>query len=141
MIPAWAIRLLPYVAAIAIVLGAIMWIDHRGYQRAKADAERRQLVDAIVAERKTRRIEQGLSEAADAIYGRIGTRIDAIQVLRQTIIQPIQQGIANDPRYRDRACDLTPGVFAAINQARAATNPAAASGSVTVALPAAASAE
>lgn len=138
MIPAWILRFLPYGIAVALILGGVAWIDHRGYQRAKADAERRQLVDAIVAERKARRIEQGLSDAVAAIDGRLGSKIDAIRVLRTTIIQPIQQGIAHDPRYVDPRCALDGGVFKAINAARAATNPAAPSGSVTVALPAAA---
>lgn len=135
--PIWAIRFLPYGIAVALVLGGVAWIDHRGYQRAKADAEHRQLVDALVAERKTRRIEKGLSDAVAAIDGRLGSKLDAIRVLRTTIIQPIQQGIAHDPRYVDPRCALDDGVFKALNAARAATGAAAPAGSITVALPAA----
>lgn len=128
--------LLPHLGIALALAGAVLWIDHNGYSRAERKAEQRQLVDAIVAERKTRRIEQALGEAVAAIDGKVATRVDAIRVLRETIIQPMQKEISIETRYRDDACSLTPGVLRGIQQARGATATAGPDGSVTVALPA-----
>lgn len=140
MIPAALLRFVPHIALAFALLAGVWWLDHRGYQRAKQEAGQRQIVDAIAAERKTRRIERALGDAVAAIDANTGAKIENIRVLRQTVVQTIEKDLAHDPRARDTACALPDSVRGAINAARSASGPPGAAGSVTVALPAAAAA-
>lgn len=131
------IRLWPYAAAVAVVLAAIFWVDHRGYQRAKQDAEVAALRDEILARRRTDRIEQAMADAIAKIDGNLADRIAAIRTIRQAIQPVIERETIREPRYRDPACAVTGSVLDAINRARAATDPATAGSELYYTLPAA----
>jgi hypothetical protein len=134
----WLGRHWPTLACAAAVIGAAWYLDHRGYQRAKADAERRQLADAVLAEQKTRRIEKALVEAVAKIDANTGKRISAIDITERTIVQPtLQKEIRSEVRFTDPAAGITVGMLGALNAARAASCATAADGAVTCALPAA----
>ncbi len=115
---ALVLRFLPHILIALGIIGAMLWIDHRGYQRAVADQQR--------AEARAR---VHIAEELSKIDGNLAGKIDKIRIIRSTINNTIQKEIIREARYTDPACDLTPGMFASINSARAA------SGSITVALP------
>lgn len=142
MIPAVLLRFLPHIAIALAIISGVWYIDHKGYQRAKHDAERRQLVDAIANERKVRRIEKALSETTGELDAALGRKLDKINTLGAATLATLQKGINNDPRYRDPACALGDGVWRTLNEARARTGPGTDTGkaarSVTIELPAAA---
>jgi hypothetical protein len=128
--------ILPHVMIGLAPLAAMWWLDHQGYQRAKRDAEYRQVVDAISAERKTRRIEHALGDAVAGLATRVGSRIDAIDAEKLSTLQSMLKDFRDDPRYSDPACFVTDGVWGALDTAVTATDPARAAGSVTIPLPA-----
>jgi hypothetical protein len=104
-------RVWPYLAGAAAIIGALFWIDARGYQRAKDD--RAKADAALVAKIATEvaKIDTNLSQ-----------RIATIDTTERTVVQPtLIREIASAPRYRDPACNLTDDGLRAINTARAAT--------------------
>lgn len=107
--PAFLLRLLPYgVAALALV-GAVLYIDHQGYVRAQTEQ--------AVLERK---ISDKIGEAVVAIDAQTQARLSGIRSTDRTVLQPIiTKELASAPRYSDPACALTPGVFDALQRARA----------------------
>lgn len=116
---------LPFVVVAMFLGGVYLYIDRQGYQRAKADAEQRQLVDAIVAEKKRRATERNIVEAIGKIDGSVAEKIAAIRLIRQTI--NIDKDLRDDPRYSSASCSLSASVLSAVNRARlASANPSAA---------------
>ena len=121
-------KIAPYVGAVLLLLGAVWFLDHRGYQRAKHEAE---LADAREeASRLQMRAEidrqvQGLEGRMQKIVSESDTRlrqqIDSIEVQNRTIIQPtITREIQNGPpRLTDPGSGITPGLRDALNAARA----------------------
>lgn len=142
MMPAALLRFLPHILIVAVVLGGVAWIDHRGYQRAKADADQRALVAAAIAERKARRLEAALADIVGTLDAQLAERIAAIDVTERTIIQPtIEREIARETRLSDPALGLTDGLRKAINAAIAQTHcTTQIDGSAVCALPAMAAA-
>lgn len=132
------IRLWPYVVAVATVLAVIFWVDHRGYERARRDAQVDQLTAEILARRRTAKLEQAMTDAIAKIDGSLADRLTQIRVIRETLQPIIQRETISDPRYRDPACAITGGVLDALNRARAATDPAASASELYIPLPAAA---
>lgn len=130
------IRLWAYAAAVAIVLAVIFWVDHRGYERARRDAQVEQLTTEILARRRTARLEQAMTDAIARIDGNLSDRLTQIRVIRETLQPIIQRETISDPRYRDPACAVTGGVLDALNRARAATDPAASASELYIPLPA-----
>jgi len=130
------LRLLPYGAALAALVALYMAIDHAGYQRAQAaDAAARSIAEGAAA-RITAQIEHDLGARLDGIYTNLSGEIGGIDAVNRTIIQPvIQKEIASDPRYSDPDTGISVGMFAAINTARALSDPARAGAGVTVAVP------
>lgn len=125
----------PAFAAVAVIGGGMWYLDHRGYERATADAAARETKDALDAEQRTRRIEKALGDGLTGIDSKLGARFDNLRVLRQTIVQPMQKEIIREARYSSPDCALTDGVFGKINAARSASAITGPDGSVTVALP------
>lgn len=112
---------LPYIGGVALILSAIAWIDHRGYKRAEADAERRWQEQIAIAAAETKRIEGRLQGAVGEIDRNTGQRIDKIRIVRQTVINNLTKELSHDPRYYDREFALSDGVRENINRARAAS--------------------
>ena len=136
------LRYLPQIGIALAIVGAVWYIDHKGYQRAKEDAERRQLVSAIVEEKRTRRIERGMLDRSNDLDISLGRKLDTLNTQGAATMAALQKGIHDDPRYSSPACALGDGVWRSLNEARARTvpGPAPAASSVTVELPAPASA-
>jgi len=109
MIPAWLLRFLPHIAVALAVIGALLFVDHRGYARAQDDQKKLE-----------QRITAKISDAVDAIDKKTATRIADIDTTQRTIVQPVltREIIAN-PRLSDPALGITPAMRDAINAARA----------------------
>ena len=119
------LRFLPTILAVAAILGGMAWIDHRGYQRARNDAEAdakfERTVTALLIERAARRQEQRLVARIAAIDTALAERLGSIETTRRTNVQPvIAKELARDPSLSepDRAMSdcLRDAVNAAISE-------------------------
>lgn len=131
--------LLPHIAAAAAVLGLVWWLDHRGYQRARADiaADAARIESRIRSD--LRRSEQRLTDRLAAIDGNVAARIADVDTLHRTVIQPtVVKELTRETRYSDPAAGISDSLRAEINRALAAVACApAADGGIVCALPAA----
>jgi hypothetical protein len=120
--PPWLLRFLPHIG-IAIALGIAIWrIDAAGYNRARKDAERRELTQAILIAKAERRLSQQISEGLATLDGNAAARLSEINVTERTIVQPtIVKEIQREARLSNPAAGLTPGLLNAVNQARNAS--------------------
>src|SRR3546814_12371137 len=109
-------------------MGGILWIDHRGDERAERDAERRWQEQIAIAAADTRRREREITSAVNTIDKNTGERLKHLQVKRQTIVQNITQELDNDPRFYSREFSLSERVHHYINNARAESTAPTASG-------------
>jgi len=134
--PGWLARLLPSAALTLALVGALWWLDQRGYARAIAERDARdaallgQLRETL--RQNERRLAASIAETA-ATYEQQRATIARTQATLDTLIR---EEIARDPRLSDPAAGLTPGLFDAVNHARAAgACAAAAPGRLDCALP------
>ena len=128
---------LPQIMIGLALLFGVWMIHHKGVMAERARQEARQAHERLEAEQRARRIETALREAVGAIDSRLGDRLEALQSIRTTIVQPMQKEIQVETRYRDPQCSLTRGVLDNLNRAIDASNPiASGSGEVTVPIPA-----
>ena len=111
--PLWPVlsRLWPYLALAAAIIGATLWIDARGYQRAKDD---RAKADAALYAK----IETRLSQIDKALSGKIA----AIDATERTVNTTLIREVQSNARYSDPA-GLSAGIVRGINEARAASCP------------------
>jgi hypothetical protein len=104
----------PHVATAAGIAGLLLFgvwkIDQAGYRRAVAQIERQNAAQA-------RKIEVLLAGEIAGLDRRMAERLDAIDAAARTRSIVIEKEVANDPRYRDPRCALTPGVRDAVNAA------------------------
>jgi hypothetical protein len=123
VIPAWLPRLLPWAggcAAVLVILGAVWWIHHDGYQQATRDAEARDLKLRTELQADLRGVEQALSKRLAAIDA-VTAETQAGIAQARTIIQPtILKELTRETRYSDPAAGISGGLRAAVDRARAA---------------------
>jgi hypothetical protein len=116
----WAIirPFIPHVA-IAAALGVGLWyLDHRGYQRAKADAETRLKANAIAVAKLLRKSEARMAANMAATDADTAARVDRIETVNRTIIQPtLTKEFTREIRFSDPAAGINDGLRAAINTA------------------------
>lgn len=118
MIGAMASRFLPHLIVVALIVGAIWWIDHRGYQRAQKDAEFERAVTALLIERRAAKIEGNLVNAIAARDGVLVDRLGSIEREDRTVIQPIiREELRNAPHLSDPAAGYGERLRDAINAA------------------------
>lgn len=125
--PTWLLRILPYVG-FALALGLAVWyIDHRGYERAQAEAERDKLEESLtraeaeqLLAQQIRVWEEKLDEKLAESDARLAQRIGQIETVNRTIIQPtLEREIRSETRFSDPALGITDGMLRVLNQARA----------------------
>lgn len=129
MIPIWALKALPYVGAVILAGGVVWYIDHRGYERAEAEAVAREneqkLQDAtfaILLRDQTRDQEQLMQDMVTQSDINISDRIGDLRTEKTTIVQPtIVKEIASDPRFVNPLTGITDGMRGALNTARGAS--------------------
>ncbi len=136
--PAILFRILPYFAGVSLILGAIWYLDHKGYQRAQKDAKFERMATAMLIDRYVSGLEERLRDTIASIDRNLAAKIDDIELVQRTIIQPtIEKEIRNDPRFSDNSLGLTDGMRDAINRARSqSAGPASLTGGDCVTLPA-----
>lgn len=129
--PAWLTwklfwKVAPYVGGVLLLLGAVWYIDHRGYERAEAEATARenerklQLAEfnRILAE-KVDGLEDSMQTSINDSASRLMTQVDQIGVVNRTIIQPtLVKEIQSEPRFTDPSLGITDGMLRELNRAR-----------------------
>lgn len=109
---------LPHIAALAALLAAIWYLDHRGYERARRDAA----ADAALMENKVRsqlrQTERRLAGRIDAIDRGVADQIAGIDATHRTVIQPtIMKELSRETRYGDPAAGISDGLRTEVNRA------------------------
>lgn len=108
---------------LAALIGAVLFIDHRGYARAQAEDKARELERAELTAAAVGAIDKELDQRLAKISADLGGRIDTIDKEGKTIVQPIiTSELVRDPRLARPDSCLSPGLLAAVNAARG--NPA-----------------
>lgn len=134
--PLWLIKLLPYGAAALAIGGAVLFIDHRGFQRAEDEAVARDKERQLQAA-QFELIVQGYVHDSEnkmilAIASRDGDLVKTLQSIRdtnRTVIQPtLVKEIQSEARFSDPASGITDGMLRELNRARLLSQPACAAG-------------
>lgn len=100
----------PHIAIAGLLLFGVWKIDQAGYRRAVSQMERQNAAQA-------KKIETQLGNHMAELDGRLNKRLASIEEAARARSVIIEKDIANDPRYRDPKCALTPSVRDAVNAA------------------------
>jgi len=114
MIALWPVlsRFWPYLAGVAVIIAAVLWIDARGAQRAR---DERAKADAALYAKIDKRLNRIDAQLADNL-----ARIDRTEtIVKPTLIREINSA----PRFRDPAAGINPDMLRQLNAARAASCP------------------
>ena len=125
-IPVWALKLLPYAGAVLLVGGAVWYIDHRGYERAEAEATaretERQLLQAQLEIKFQKMVNDSETRMAAKIIEsdqRITEQLGNIDQVNRTVVQPtLIREIQSEARFSDPNAGISDGMRSAINTAR-----------------------
>ncbi|KEZ00608.1 hypothetical protein AI27_17810 [Sphingomonas sp. BHC-A] len=133
-------RLWPHLLAVAAVLGAIWYVDQRGYERARKDERLDQLEQRATIDKLLRDSEGRLATIVGRNDRQLADQIAAVRTYRTTVIQPtIEREIANDTRLADPSMRISDSLLRSINAARVGSACARRiDGGIECALPAAA---
>jgi hypothetical protein len=105
---------------IAIALGvAVVWIDQRGYERAKDQEHARDLERAAITADVVRAIDGKLDQRLANVSAALAGQLQTIDTEGKTIVQPIlTRELLRDPGLADPDRCLSPGLLNAVNAAR-----------------------
>ena len=116
--PVWLARYLPHLLVVGAVIGAIWFIDHRGYQRAQKDAQFERLVTARLIDRRIAQLENEPAQQLHELDGALVAELGNIETVRRTVVQPaIEEAIRNDPSLGDPDRAVDRSVLDALNTA------------------------
>lgn len=113
-------RLWPHLMVAAAIIGFVLWIDARGYDRARRDNET--LAAKVAAETAKQLRASELRMAGIVVKGdaTLAGQIAAIDIDARTIVQPaITKELSSDPRYSDPDAGISVGLLDTLNRARA----------------------
>jgi hypothetical protein len=117
--PALLSRLWPHLLAVAAVLGAIWYVDQRGYERARKDERLDQLEQRATIDKLLRDSEGRLATIVGRNDRQLADQIAAVRTYRTTVIQPtIEREIANDTRLADPSMRISDSLLRSVNAAR-----------------------
>lgn len=129
--PAWLTwklfwKVFPYIAGALALLGAVWYIDHRGYQRAKDQdklAEQQRKTELAQFELAMAKQVQGLQESMQTAINNSDSnlidRMNGIQTVNKTVIQPtLTKEIQSEKRFTDPTAGITDGMLRELNRAR-----------------------
>lgn len=103
----------------AALIGAVAYIDHRGYERAEQAALVREAkAEKAAADRQAAIVKQ-IADAMVQIDANNAARLAQINQTRSTVNTIIQKEVATSPRFSDPAQGVTPAMLDALNKARA----------------------
>jgi hypothetical protein len=135
----WAVikPLLPHIAIAAALGFAVWYLDHKGYQRAKEDAERAKMENALIVADIVMQSERRMAGKVNAAATVTTDAIAAINATNQTIIQPtLVKELQRETRFTDPATGISIGLRDAINAARALSGASTPASELNVSLPA-----
>lgn len=113
-------RIWPHLLAVAAVIGAIWYIDQRGYTRAQKDGQLQRAEAAATFNILLRRSEGRLATIVTSNDRTLADKIAAVRTYHQTIIQPaLEKEIARDSLLARPDARLSDGVLRELNAARA----------------------
>lgn len=125
--------LLPHIAALAAVVAVIMWLDHRGYRRARTEMAAASVRAEARIRTDLRQSEQRTAERLAEVERAAVDRIAGLDQIHRTVIQPtVIRELSHETRYSDPASGISDGLRAEVNRALAAVacSPAADGGIV-----------
>jgi hypothetical protein len=118
-------RFWPHLAALAALLGAVWFLDHRGYQRAEREHELAEARAAAHQSELRRIIERGMAEDMQRIENSLAARLRGISQSNAATQTIIEREVSRAPNLRSPACTMPSSVRDALNAAaRAGDNPA-----------------
>jgi len=116
--PAWLLRFLPHALVIIAVLGFIAWIDHRGYQRARADITADLAKQRADFQADLRNSEGNMAAVINLNDNELAGKLDKMRIYNRTVIQPaVEREIANDPFLARSDARLSDGLWRTLNTA------------------------
>jgi hypothetical protein len=105
--------------AIAILIGlAVVVIDQRGFNRAKAQDQARENERALIIMAVVGAIDGKLDQRLAKISADVGRKLETIDKEGKTVEPLIRSELARNPRLADPGSCLTPGLLEAVNRAR-----------------------
>ena len=111
---------LPHLMVAAAIIGFVLWIDARGYDRARRDNEALAAKVAADTAKRLRSSELRLAGIVAKGDTTLAGQIAAIDIDARTIIQPaITKELSSDPRYSDPDAGISVGLLDTLNRARA----------------------
>lgn len=140
-------KVAPYIGAALALLGAVWYIDHRGFKRAEAEATARENAARLQEQRLviliktlTNESEQRMQTFFNNQNTQLVQALGQIETTSRTVVQPtLVREISNDPRLSDVNSGITDGMLEALNTSRALSqcaNPAGTPGNRCNILPA-----
>lgn len=119
-------KVAPYIGAVLALLGAVWYIDHRGYERAEQEAadreaERKADLAAFVVElgKSARSLEGTMQTAINASDAQLVNTLNGLELTNRTIIQPtLVKEIQSEARFSDPNAGITDGMLRELNRAR-----------------------
>lgn len=122
------LKVLPYIGVVLLLGTAVWYLDHRGYERATAEATARDnerklqnATFAILLAQQTRDQEGTMQNIINTSDAKLGDVLNNLTVEHNTTNQTIIKEIASDPRFTDPAAGISDGMLRAINTARGAS--------------------
>lgn len=113
-------RIWPHLLVVALVLGGLWYIDHRGYERARSDIEKDQLKQRLMFDGLLRESEGRMAGVIKFHDRDLADKIAAVRTYHSTIIQPaIEREIVNDPRLASPNARMSDGLWDQLNAALA----------------------
>jgi len=135
-------RIWPHLLAVAAVIGAIWYIDQRGYDRAQKDGQLQRAEAAATFNVLLRRSEGRLATIVTTNDRALADGLAAVRTYHRTVLQPvIEKEIADDPFLARPDARMSDGLWRSLNAALASSACARrADGGIECALPSAAAA-
>lgn len=126
VIPAIALKLLPYGAAALALVGAVWYIDHGGYNRAEKEATQREQaqkyerqVFANLMAINAKGVEGSMQKSIDDSDLRVINSLDRLQLINRTVIQPtLTKEIQRETRFTNSAAGISDIMWQELNRAR-----------------------
>lgn len=105
------------IGAILAILGAVWFLDHRGYQRAREEQRALDAREAIRLSEMRRAIEQGLTVDMQGIEDRLASRLRSIAETRSATQTIIEREVSRAPNLSSPQCTMPVSVRDALNSA------------------------
>jgi hypothetical protein len=115
-------RIWPHLLAVAAIIGAVWYIDQRGYDRAQKDEQLQRAESAATFAILLRRSEGRLATIVTTNDRALAEGLAAVRTYHGTVIQPaIEKEIADDPFLARSDARMSDGLWRSLNAALASS--------------------